>query len=60
MIQYAYPLLLTIGGTFVGLGLGFIAAAGNKSRLAFAVKEGAYIIVAGAVPLLLALAFFRP
>jgi hypothetical protein len=60
MMHYAYPLFLIIGGVFVGLGLGFIAAAGNQSRLAFAVKEGAYIIVAGVVLLLLALAFFRP
>ena len=59
-MTYVYPLSLIIGGIFLGLGLGFIAAAGNQSRLSFALKEGAYIMLGGVLLLLVAFAFFRP
>ena len=59
-MTYVYPLSLVIGGIFIGLGLGFISAAGTRSRMSFAIKEGAYIAVAGVLLVLLGLAFFRP
>lgn len=46
-MHYAYPISLVLGGVILGLGLGFIAAAGNGSTLRFAMKEGSYIGILG-------------
>jgi hypothetical protein len=59
-MSYAYPVSLIIGGVFLGLGLGFIAAAGNRSTFRFAVKEGSFIAAFGAVVIILAWVGFRP
>jgi MFS family permease len=60
MTSYTYALVLILGGALFGLGLGFIAAAGNHSNYKFAFKEGMVLAVAGVVVVLLALALLRP
>ena len=59
-MTYAYPIGLILGGLLLGLGIGFIAAAGNRSTLRFAVKEGGYIFAAGVVILVMVYLLVRP